>query len=267
MTLAHLSRRITRWAYSIPMVQRPSVVLRPHFQTWISLKPVGQSWSNFMCSITGVGGGCIRFWDRLDQNSGFHSNRKPPLTYNGENDVSTFSRLFLIRSFLYLRTRKKISDEFEFRPDRTTDYGVSCLERLKMSHRLIIGKCCFHASSFIFNRIIIKVAGNQDRRKSSDDFVFGPDQTTHFAVTCPWMTIILHFRTWIYLRPVGQSWSNIMCSITGGGGGGGLGVEKGCIMFWGRFNGNRKPPWPIMGKTMSPPFLGCFWSDHFYTWR
>ena len=43
----------------------------------------------------GWGKGCIRFWGRLDQNSGFHGNRKPPLTYNGENDVSTFSRLFL----------------------------------------------------------------------------------------------------------------------------------------------------------------------------
>ena len=41
-------------------------------------------------------------WGRLDQNSGFHGNRKPPLTYNGENDVSTFSQLFFIRSFLYL---------------------------------------------------------------------------------------------------------------------------------------------------------------------
>ena len=57
--LAHLSRRLTRWAYSIPMIRRPSVVRHrhrcPHFQTWISLKPIGQSWSNFMCSITGVG--------------------------------------------------------------------------------------------------------------------------------------------------------------------------------------------------------------------
>ena len=26
-----------------------------HFWIWISLKPVGQSWSNFMCSIIGVG--------------------------------------------------------------------------------------------------------------------------------------------------------------------------------------------------------------------
>ena len=50
----------------------------------------------------GWGKGCIRFWGRLDQNSGIHGNRKPPLIYNGENDVSSFFRLFLIRSFLYL---------------------------------------------------------------------------------------------------------------------------------------------------------------------
>ena len=37
-----------------------------------------------------------------------------------------------------------------------------------------MGKWCFHASSFIFDRIIIKVAGNQDRHKSSDEFDFGP---------------------------------------------------------------------------------------------
>ena len=43
----NLSRRLTRWAYSIPMVRRLQ-----HFQTWIPLKPVGLSWSNFMCSIT-----------------------------------------------------------------------------------------------------------------------------------------------------------------------------------------------------------------------
>ena len=77
----------------------------------------------------GWGKGCIRFRDKLDQNSGFHGNRKRPLSYNGENDVSTFSRLFLFRFFLYLqvtRTCIKSQDEFEFRPDQTTDYGVSC---------------------------------------------------------------------------------------------------------------------------------------------
>ena len=80
-----------------------------------------------------------------------------------------------------------------------------------------MGKCCLHASLFIFYRIIIKVASNQDRLKSLEKFDFRPDQTTHFGVTCPWMTKILHFRTWMSLWPVGQSWSNFMCSTTGGG--------------------------------------------------
>ena len=76
-----------------------------------------------------------------------------------------------------------------------------------------MGKCCLHTGSFIFDWIIIKVAGNQDRHKSSNKFDFGPDQTTNFGVTCPWMTKILHFRTLISLRPVVQSWSNFMCSV------------------------------------------------------
>ena len=129
--LAHLSRRLTRWAYSISIVRRPSVGVccRPHFQIWISLKQVGQSWSNFMCNITGWGKGCIKFGGRLDQNSGFHGNRKPPLTSNWENDVSTFSRLLLIQSFFILAGKEdmhKISDEFKFRPDRTS--ALECLK-------------------------------------------------------------------------------------------------------------------------------------------
>ena len=46
------------------------------------------------------------------------------------------------------------------------------LERLKISHRLTMGKGCLLASSFIFDRIIIKVAGNQDRHKSLVEFNF-----------------------------------------------------------------------------------------------
>ena len=44
-----------------------------------------------------------------------------------------------------------------------------------------MGKCSLHASSFIFDRNIIKVAGYQDRHKSPDEFDFGPDQDTHFG--------------------------------------------------------------------------------------
>ena len=154
----------------------------------------------------GWGKGCIRFWGRLDQNVGFHGKRKPPLTYNGENDVSTFSRLFLIQSFLYLqvtRTCIKSRKSSSFGQIGLLTTELAALERLNISHRLIVGKCFLHASSFIFDRIIIKVAGNRDRHKISDEFDFRPDQSTHFGVTCPLMTKILHFRTWISLRQVG----------------------------------------------------------------
>ena len=154
--------------------------------------------------------GYIMFLGRLDQNSGVRGNRKPPLTFNGENGVSTFSRLLLIL-ILFIRAGQddmhQISDEFEFRPDWTIDYGAS-----KKSNRLIMGKWYFHASSFIFDRIIIKVAGIQDRHKSSVEFDFGSSQTTNFGVTCPRVTKISHVWTWISLKLVGQSWSNFMCT-------------------------------------------------------
>ena len=147
---------------------------------------------------------------RLDQNSGFHGNRKPPLTYNGESDVSTFSLLFFIRSFLYLQVKRTCIksrtnlNKFEFQPDRTTNYGVSCPSASKkFPLRLIMGNCSLHASLFIFYRIVIKVAGNQDRHKSLHEFDFGPDQTTYFGATCPWVTKISHFWTLISLKPVG----------------------------------------------------------------
>ena len=80
-----------------------------------------------------------------------------------------------------------------------------------------MGKWCLHASLFIFDQNIRKVAGNQDRHKCSVEFYFGPDQTTHFGVTCFWVMKISHFWTWISLKPVGQSWSNFMSSIIGVG--------------------------------------------------
>ena len=124
-----------------------------------------------------------------------------------------------------------------------------------------MGKCCLHASSFIFDRIIIEVAANQDRHRRSDEFDFDPDQTTHFGVTCHWMTKIYTSELenlWGQLANLDQ----ILCVAS-------LGVGKGCIMFWGRLDqnpgvhGNRNSHWRIMGKMVSPSFLGCFWSDPF----
>ena len=54
-----------------------------------------------MCSITDEEERLHKVWGRLDHNFDFHGNRKTPLIYNGEKDVSTFSRLFLIRFFFF----------------------------------------------------------------------------------------------------------------------------------------------------------------------
>ena len=169
----------------------------------------------------GVGKGCIMVWGRLDQNSGAHGNRKPPLTYNGENGVSTFSRLLLIRSFLYLQVtrtciKSRTSSNFgQVGPLTTELAALECLKKFPIDGKML--KMLSPCLLFIFDWIIVKIAGNQDRHKSLVKFDFGLNQTYHFGVTCPWVTKISLFWTWIPLRPVNLSWSNFMCSIIGVG--------------------------------------------------
>ena len=82
-----------------------------------------------MCSITGVGERLHKVLGQIGSKLCVHGNRKPPLAFNGENDFSTFfSVVFNLILFILAgnEDRHKISDEFEFRPDRTIDYGVSC---------------------------------------------------------------------------------------------------------------------------------------------
>ena len=176
----------------------PWMTIILHFRFWISFRPVGQSWSNFMCSITGGGERPHNLFRKIGSKLWCPWQQKAPIDLQwGKCCLHLYSVAFDPILFILAGNEDihKNSDEYEFRPDRTTDYGVSCPWASKNSHRLIMGKWCLHASSFIFDRIIIKVAGNQDRHKSSDEFDFGSGQTTHFGVTCPWMTIILHCRT------------------------------------------------------------------------
>ena len=112
-----------------------------------------------------------------------------------------------------------------------------------------MGKCCLHASSFIFDRISIKVAGNQDRHKSLFEFDLG------------WITLLtlellaLEWRKFYtieleYLRGQSANLDQILCVAS-------LGWGKGCIRFWGRldqnsgFHGNRKPPLTCNGENVS----------------
>ena len=84
------------------------------------------------------------FLSRLDQNSGVHGNRKPPFTYNGENGVSTFSRLLLIRSFLYLEVtrtciKSRMSSNFGQIGPLPTE--LAALERLKYYNGKMVSPC------------------------------------------------------------------------------------------------------------------------------
>ena len=91
----------------------------------------------------GVREGCIMFWGRLDKNSGVHSNRKPPLTYKWENGVSTFSRLLLVRFFLFLhvmRTCIKSRTSSNFGQIGPLTMELAALERLKKFPKTYNGK-------------------------------------------------------------------------------------------------------------------------------
>ena len=89
----------------------------------------------------GWGKDCIRFWDRLDQNSGFHGNRKRPLTYK----TMSPPLLFLIRSFSNMQEKRtciKSRMSSNFRQIRPLPTELGALGRLK----LIMGKWCLQVA-------------------------------------------------------------------------------------------------------------------------
>ena len=71
----------------------------------------------------------------------------------------------------------KSLDEFEYRPDITTDYGLAALGRLKNR--------CHHFLSVAFDPNLFNLAGNEDMHNILDEFEFRPDMTTDYAVSCP----------------------------------------------------------------------------------
>ena len=95
--------------------------------------------------------GCIRFLCRLDKNPDFHGNRKRPLTYNGENDVSSFSLLFFHRSFSKSRTNSNFGQIGLLR----TELGA--LERLKNFPLTYNGKM---VSQSLFVHFLIEPSSN-----------------------------------------------------------------------------------------------------------
>ena len=101
---------------------------------------------------------------------------------------------------------------------------LGALECLKLSHRLIIGKCCLQASTFIFDWLFIKRADNLDRNLGRVRIPAGSDQTLELHAHWSYMplsTKIIPYFTFsnmnISKTSPGHSWSNFMCSINGVG--------------------------------------------------
>ena len=74
------------------------------------------------------------------------------------------------------------NDALGFGPDRI---GTLVSMATDSSHRVIIGKMLYHASSFIFDRSFFILAGNEDNHNSSNKFKFGQDSTKDCRVSCP----------------------------------------------------------------------------------
>ena len=96
---------------------------------YTSPRPVGQSCSNFMCSITGSGERLHNVLRQIGSKLWCLWQQKAPIDLKmGKWCLHLFSVAFYPILFILAGNddMHKISDEFEFRPDRTNDYGVSC---------------------------------------------------------------------------------------------------------------------------------------------
>ena len=58
-----------------------------------------------------------------------------------------------------------------------------------------------NTSSFIFDLIILILAGNEDMHESLDEFKFRPDTTTNSRVICPWASEKLMYNAVNTLAP------------------------------------------------------------------
>ena len=112
----------------------------------------------------------------------------------------------------------KISDEFEFRPNPTTDYGVSCpwaSKKIPLDLQWENGVPMLARSYFIKSSSKLLVTRTGIKAWSSS--ILGRIRPLILELLALEWGNISHFWTWISLKPVGQSWSNFVCSSTGVG--------------------------------------------------
>ena len=95
--------------------------------------------------------------------------------------IGSSSYLHFTRAFITSRTSSKFG---QIGP-RTAE--LAALERLEKSPSTynLMEKSCEHSSSFIFDSIILILAGNEDMHESFDQFKFQLNTTTNSRVICP----------------------------------------------------------------------------------
>ena len=106
--------------------------------------------------------------------------KKSPLAYNGKNDVSTFSPLFLIGSFSYLQVMITY-----MRAWMSLKFGQIQPLVSMVTDRVMMGKTVSPRFLGCFSSDPFHIAGNDDMHESSDEFQFRLDWTIHCGVSCP----------------------------------------------------------------------------------
>ena len=125
-----------------------------------------------------------------------------------------------------------------------------------------MGKCCLHAISFIFIKSSSKLLVTRTGLIAQTSLISGQIKlltSELLALECRKFYTFEFEYLWGQLANLDQ----ILCVAS-------LGVGKGWIMLWSRLaqnsgvHGNRKRHWLIMGKLVSPAFLGCICFDPFF---
>ena len=125
-----------------------------------------------------------------------------------------------------------------------------------------MGKWCLQASMSIFYQIFVKLADNQHRHKTSNEFEFRPDRISLFGVTHPWGQIIFSIDLLWKRQDQLAYLDRILYAAS-------VGWGKGCFKVLEQIpqncgcHGTRKCPLTYNGKnhvsTLSPLFL--IWSS------
>ena len=105
-----------------------------------------------------------------------------PWAYYGENDVSIFSRLFLIGSFSYLQVMIRY-----MRAWMSLKFGQIRPLVSMVTDRVMMGKKTVSPLflGFFFHPFLFILAGNDYMHGSSGEFEIQPDPTTDCGVSCP----------------------------------------------------------------------------------